>query len=92
MLKLPRVNGRLDPLVIVNGTDKTAINSFTEGLVTNPDGTIDMYFGPQAPVGKEANWVKTNPDEYWFAYFRLYAPIETYFDRSWPMYDIEEIK
>ena len=78
--------------IIVNGTDKTAINSFTEGLVTNPDGTIDMYFGPQAPAGKETNWVKTNPDEYWFAYFRLYAPTETYFDRSWPMYDIEEIK
>jgi hypothetical protein len=53
---------------------------------------VDIYFGPEAPKGMESNWIKTNPDEYWFTYFRLYAPTETYFDRSWPMYDIEEIK
>ena len=78
--------------IIVNGTDKTALNSFTKGLKTNEDGSIDLYFGPSAPSGKETNWVKTNPGEYWFTYFRLYGPTETYFDRSWPMYDIELVQ
>jgi hypothetical protein len=78
--------------IIVNGTDKTALNSFTKGLVTNADGSTDLYFGPSAPVGKESNWVKTNPGEYWFTYFRLYAPTEIYFDRSWVMHDIKEVK
>ena len=78
--------------IIVNGTDKTALNSFTKGLVTNADGSTDLYFGPSAPLGKEANWVKTNPGDYWFTYFRLYGPTETYFDRSWPMHDIKEVK
>jgi hypothetical protein len=25
------------------------------GLVANPDGSVDIYFGPQAPEGKEKN-------------------------------------
>ncbi len=53
---------------------------------------MDIYFGLKAPKGMASNWIKTNPESYWFTYFRLYAPTESYFDRSWPMYDIEEIK
>jgi hypothetical protein len=68
------------------------LSSRTEGLVKNKDGSIDIYFGSTAPVGHETNWVQTIPNEYWFTYFRLYAPTESYFDRSWPMYDIEEVK
>ncbi len=54
--------------------------------------SVDIYFGPKAPKGMESNWIKTNPGSYWFTYFRLYAPTESYFDRSWPMYDIEEVR
>ena len=25
----------------------------------NPDGSTDLYFGPQAPAGKEHNWIET---------------------------------
>jgi hypothetical protein len=77
---------------LVNETGKTAVNSYTEGLQKNSDGSIDVYFGPTAPEGKEANWIQTVEGGQWFIYFRLYGPTETYFDRSWPMYDIEEIK
>jgi hypothetical protein len=27
----------------------------------NADGSVDIYFGPRAPAGKEANWVPTDP-------------------------------
>src|SRR4029079_6544334 len=27
----------------------------------NADGSVDIYFGPAAPAGKEANWVPTDP-------------------------------
>jgi hypothetical protein len=53
---------------------------------------VDIFFSPEAPRGKKSNWLKTNPDEYWVAYFRLYAPTEAYFDRSWPLYDIEKTR
>jgi len=58
------------------------------------DQLISILAQQLLPVmkGHETNWVQTIPNEYWFTYFRLYAPTEAYFDRSWPMYDIEEIK
>jgi hypothetical protein len=40
--------------------------------------------------GKEQNWISTNPGEGWFSYFRLYGPLESYFDRSWVLPDIEK--
>lgn len=58
-------------------------------LAKNADGSIDLYFGPKAPTGKESNWVQTVPGRHWFAYFRLYGPTEPYFDRSWKIGDIE---
>jgi hypothetical protein len=64
------------------------VSSNTKGLEKNADGSVDVYFGPQAPAGKEASWVQTVPDKFWFPYFRLYAPTQAYFDRSWPLPDI----
>ena len=79
--------------IILNGDEnRTEISTFTEGLKTNPDGSVDLYFGPEAPAGKASNWIKTNRGENWFAYLRLYAPTEGYFDRSWPMHDVEKVK
>jgi hypothetical protein len=31
-------------------------------LQKNPDGSVDIYFGPEAPAGKESNWIPTNAD------------------------------
>ena len=78
--------------IIQNSTHVSELSSRTEGLAVNKDGSIDLYFGPTAPAGHETNWVQTNPGDYWFCYFRLYAPTQGYFDRSWPMYDIELVK
>jgi len=78
--------------MLQNGDNQNAVNTFTKGLVTNEDGTIDIFFGPDAPKGFEANWIKTQAGDTWFTYFRLYGPTETYFDRSWKMNDINQVK
>jgi len=57
-------------------------------LVRNADGSVDLWFGPQAPAGREDNWVQTIPGQHWFSYFRFYGPLEPYFDRSWTLGDI----
>jgi hypothetical protein len=57
-------------------------------LVTNDDGSVDLYFGPEAPAAGESNWVQTLPGQHWFSYFRFYGPLEAYFDRSWKLGDI----
>lgn len=57
-------------------------------LETEPDGSVDLYFGPTPPASGENNWVKTIPGKHWFSYFRFYGPLEPYFDRSWKLGDI----
>ncbi len=57
-------------------------------LIKNQDGSVDLYFGPKAPEGKEKNWIPTVPGKGWFGYFRFYAPTRAYFDRSWQLPDI----
>ena len=67
--------------------------SSRDNIVNNPDGSVDLYFGPKAPGGKPAtNWIKTIPGKGWFTYFRLYGPTQAYFDRSWVLPDIELLK
>jgi hypothetical protein len=65
-----------------------ALSSFDD-VAINDDGTIDLYFGPRAPKGKEANWVETDPAKGWTTIFRLYGPLEPYFDKSWKLNDFE---
>ena len=33
----------------------------SQNATKNADGTVDVFFGPKAPAGKEANWVPTSP-------------------------------
>jgi hypothetical protein len=61
-------------------------------LVKNADGSVDLYFGPAAPKGFEKNWIPTVPSRAWFAWLRLYAPLEAYFDKTWQLPDIEKVK
>jgi len=35
------------------------INSYGEGPKKNKDGSIDIYFAPEAPKGWENNWIQT---------------------------------
>ena len=58
-------------------------NDKRDKLITNADGSVDLYFGPKAPAGKEANWVATVPNKGWFAVLRLYGPLEPWFDKTW---------
>ena len=55
----------------------------------NPDGSTDLYFGPQAPAGKEPNWIQTVPGKGWFGILRLYSPLQPFFDKSWRPSEIE---
>ncbi|MFZ0092098.1 MAG: DUF1254 domain-containing protein [Solirubrobacteraceae bacterium] len=60
-------------------------------LVSNPDGSVDLYFGPDEPARGPSNWVQTIPGRHWFSYFRFYGPLKPYFDRSWKLGDIAPV-
>src|SRR4051812_10751666 len=57
-------------------------------LRRNQDGSVDLWFGPAPPADGDSNWIQTIPGRHWFSYFRLYGPLEPYFDRSWKLGDI----
>ena len=68
-----------------------SIGSQKKGIVTNPDTSVDIYFGPTAPTGKENNWVQTWPDKGWNVILRLYGPLQPWFDKTWKPGEIEEV-
>ena len=61
----------------------------TPAAVANANGSVDIYFGPKAPEGKESNWIQTVPDKGWFTILRLYNPLKPFFDKSWQIGEIE---
>lgn len=61
-------------------------------LKANADGSIDIYFGPKAPKGVDANWIPTDPNGQFEVLFRLYGPQKPLFDKVWVLPDIEKIK
>lgn len=75
--------------MLANGQEAPSKNSYDQSLQYNDDGSIDLYYGCEAPEGKESNWIRTLPGKGWFTIFRLYGPTETYMDGSWKLSDIE---
>jgi len=65
------------------------IDSNKKGLVQNVDGSYDIYLGPKAPDGMENNWIQTVPGKGWNIIFRLYGPMEPWFDKTWRPSDFE---
>jgi len=66
-----------------------SMGSQRKGIVVNPDTSVDVYFGPTAPAGHEANWVQTIPGKGWNLILRLYGPLEPFFDKTWRPGEIE---
>ena len=74
-------------------TDKPfpSISSQRTPLVKNEDGSITLYVGPKnnAPKGKEANWLQSRAGKGFFVAFRLYGPLEPWFNQTWIPGDFE---
>jgi hypothetical protein len=56
----------------------------------NADGSVEVIFSPSRPEG-DTNWVQTVPGKSWFTIFRLYGPLQPWFDKTWQLPDIERI-
>lgn len=74
---------------LIQNAQQIADRSSRQDLRWNADGSVDLVFAPTAPEGLEANWIPTMPGKAWYAYLRLFGPLQAYFDRSWPLPDIE---
>src|SRR5262249_38201108 len=69
-----------------------SLDSYNDKTIKNSDGSVDIYFSPEAPVGQENNWVTTATDGEWFVILRLYGPEKAFFEKEWVLPDIETIR
>ena len=81
----------LETASYIRDVEKGSIDSGTAGLGKNSDDSIDIYFGPKAPDGLEANWLPTDPERRFFLLFRFYGPEPGVRDGSFELNDIELI-
>lgn len=75
----------------IEGSERVGISSIDkDSLKVNDDGSVDLYFAPNAPKGQESNWVPTR-EKFWIC-LRLYGPEKALHDGSWKLPDIVKIK
>ncbi|KOS57383.1 signal peptide protein [Rhodococcus rhodochrous KG-21] len=68
-----------------------SLNSNTGTVAAGEDGSVDVYFGPASPAGRESNWIRTVSGKGWFVLLRLYGPLQAWFDRTWRPGEIEPL-
>ena len=68
------------------------IGSQTKGIKQNADGSVDLYFAPEAPEGYENNWIQTIPGKSLFVIFRMYGPLEEWINKEWRPSEVELVK
>ena len=75
---------------LIRDVPRPSRSSQSPGLQNNADGSVDIYFGPKAPAGKDPNWVPTKAGGQFEVLFRLYGPEKAFFDKAWKLPDIEK--
>lgn len=68
------------------------IDSNQPDIKKNENGSVTIWFSPNAPEGHQTNWVQTMPGKGWNTILRLYAPLEPWFDKSWKPGDFEKVQ
>jgi hypothetical protein len=76
---------------LIRDLTRASRSSQVPEMQKNADGSVDVYFGPTAPVGKDSNWVPTKPGGGFEVMFRAYAPTKAFFEKTWRLPDIEKM-
>jgi hypothetical protein len=76
---------------LIKNMSRASRSSQIADMQRNADGSVDVYFAPAAPAGKEANWVPTDPARKFELMFRAYGPTKVLFDHSWTLPDVERL-
>jgi hypothetical protein len=77
---------------LIRNLPSSSRSSQTPGLEKNADGSVDIYFGPKSPEGKDSNWVPTKSGGQFEVLFRFYGPEKALFEKTWKLPDIEKVK
>jgi hypothetical protein len=81
----------LTKLIIQNDQLWPSLHTNSRKLDVNPDGSVDIRFGPAARKEKALNWLQTIPGKDWYIVLRIYNAPDLCFAQGWNPGDIEEI-
>jgi hypothetical protein len=77
---------------IYNENGRVGLSSYDKSKMNlNDDGSVDIYFGKNAPKGLDSNWIPNGGEDF-FVLFRFYGPEQAFFDRSFKLPDLEKIE
>ena len=68
------------------------LDSNSDDVVANEDGSYTVWFGPESPQGTEGNWIQTMPNKSYSVLLRLYGPLQPWFDKTWKPGDFEPVE
>ena len=80
-----------DTHAFIHNTLRASRSSQKPDLKKNPDGSVDIYFAPTSPNGKDSNWVPTSANGKFEVLFRFYGPQKALFDKTWVLPDVEKV-
>lgn len=75
--------------MVSNPSGRSSVDDHS-GLVTNPDGSVDILLQPQAPSGPAQNWLPT-PTGRFNLMLRAYLPGEAILDGSYKVPPVVEV-
>ena len=73
-----------------NELDRIGVTSRDRRLLRTDGGSVEVYFGPEAPHGSASNWVPTGGDFYLILW--LYGPEKGVLGRSFRLPDLERVE
>jgi hypothetical protein len=77
---------------LIKGVLRASRASNAAEVQKNTDGSVDVFIGPKAPAGKEANWLPTDPARKFELMARFYAPKPEFFEKKWILPDVEKFE
>ena len=75
---------------VIPGLPYASRSSDLLGLNKNADGSVDIYLGPKAPAGQQANWLPTDPQGKFELIVRFYGPEKPLLAKTWKLPDVEK--
>ncbi len=81
-----------DDHTLIRGNTTYSVASQRPGLVTNDDGSVDVYFGPDAIPGREANCIRTGNCTTFELMFRFYGVRPELMSKHWRLEDVEPVE
>jgi hypothetical protein len=76
---------------LIKNMPRASRSSQIPELQKNPDGAVNIYFGPKAPQDTEPNWVPTDPARQFELMARFYGLKKQFFEKIWKLPDVERV-